>query len=1410
MKTPVAQRRRGIALVITLIMLSVVTITAVAFLAVTSRERGAVAASGEQIDARYATDAAFSKAQAEITSRILAYGNPNAFPYMVSTNYINPRFDSTLQSYADVGIYDLLTNVNYLKNPAVNGTFDLGSLNDRRLYRRMLANLFYQPRPPVFVQTNRDTRFPPDFRFYLDLTRNGRYESNGYVRLTDRLGSTNRQPVAFQVGDPEWIGVLEYPDAPHSGTNRFVARYAYVVVPTGRTLDLNTAFNAAKNQDTPSAGYLRNQGVGSWELNLAGFLSDLNTNVWPTASASDYVYGTTAGSQNSGMAFVDAGKFLAYRQTIPGRIATAPLGTAVDLFNTEAGATVTTATTARFSFDRVDYYSDGPVISSLAQVLNPTLALNNDQAAKAWSGGDTTNGLSEINGVFSVEPLTADITRGTLAQKLTGQTASTSTNSSYDKYSYYRLLGQAGTDSSDARFESTVDPGGTLQRRVRLHLNYRPANQNGSDAAAASVAAFQDWTPISWFTNAADRLLTTEFTNGLARGAFTGLPIQGRVSVRDNANRIYQTNYLYTAQIHRLLQLSANIYDYSTSRTSRTAYPYLPTVFQPTLYRTGKGTTQDPTTVRLASFLEVTNSSALLSQPLVDIEDPGFNPSFSLSRLDSRADSAPIARYINVPLVVGAKKGFPNFNEGFWQSSLQVTRRLFAVKPSATVAAMATNQLPFRGQNGAGVFTEAQYRFDLRNVASVEFWNSYSNAFSRPIRMIVTNTVTYGLYNQFPGGVTTRIVGETGRIRGTNILIPAGKWPGYQFTNALNDLAALSFVYDHVANRSYNANQTNLGAVNVDFRAPYLNLVATNWTYCVLIDEGTKGIIDYVHFKTVLTETNVLRFLGVDALSRGAASLPGVRPSAGSMLRLPDFWRTNSALTTHTLGIDNQMRVSLGLLPTDPLLWRDATGIPQSQYDQAKSIHGLYYFLYHKFPSTPVLPDAEQRRIAAAIDSARPTRVQVGFNPSSTIFLTDRRQANDPLVHYHLEDLRPGYTLFADSGSYSELLVSEGRFNSTNASFQLSAHSITNLAGLSLAEKKRRQGVIAYAPWGFEQQLHLKADPNTGAATGTASLGLATDYSYKDAFITKSDDWNFPTNTQSFKFPNIGFLGRVHRGTPWQTMYLKSAVADQGIVSPGSASILSAQKNWVAWSGNQFTHPVADWKLVDLFTTALNDNAARGLISPNQTNVAAWSALLSGVPVLTNTGPAASRNNPQPYFIRPNSTELRQIVGGYTNSSGVRIPGIVQWLNPTNSIAAIAKGFPALPLAPGGFYTNLGSILSVPTLSDRSPFIDSRTDLVRNSNITDEVMERIPQQILSLMRPDESRAVVYCFGQSLKPAVNSLITAPGTFYGLCTNYQVTGEYATKTVVRFDGVPNVRGPSGLRSVVEEHRAVYTGN
>ena len=91
------------------------------------------------------------------------------------------------------------------------------------------ANLLYDPRPPVFVVTNAATG-ASEFRFYLDLNRNRRFDTNGSQPVINAIGQRTGLP-HFIFGDPEWIGILEHPDQPHSGSNRFVARYAFVAVP---------------------------------------------------------------------------------------------------------------------------------------------------------------------------------------------------------------------------------------------------------------------------------------------------------------------------------------------------------------------------------------------------------------------------------------------------------------------------------------------------------------------------------------------------------------------------------------------------------------------------------------------------------------------------------------------------------------------------------------------------------------------------------------------------------------------------------------------------------------------------------------------------------------------------------------------------------------------------------------------------------------------------------------------------------------------------------------------------------------------------------------------------------------------------------------------------------------------------
>src|SRR6266542_2407286 len=158
---------------------------------------------------------------------------------------------------------------------------------------------------------------------------------------------------------------------------------------------------------------------------------------------------------------------------------------------------------------------------------------------------------------------------------------------------------------------------------------------------------------------------------------------------------------------------------------------------------------------------------------------------------------------------------------------------------------------------------------------------------------------------------------------------------------------------------------------------------------------------------------------------------------------------------------------------------------------------------------------------------------------------------------------------------------------------------------------------------------------------------------------------------------------------------------------------------WTKWAGVAAAgmHPTNDWHLVGLFTPALNDNAARGLLSVNQTNAAAWSAVLSGVSVLTNTLAKAQLGAVPAYantFIEPASWQMQYMV---TNINATRL------------------------LQPGQAFPDLGSVLASPALTVASPYLNLGQDQTQYG-IRDEVYERIPQQVLSLLKEDEPYVVI--------------------------------------------------------------------
>lgn len=1348
--------QRGIALVITLIMLSVVTVTAVAFLAVTRQDRASVGAAAEQLDAQLAAETAFQRAQAEVAGRLVGSTNRSDYDLAVSTNWVNPRLNLAQLDALEDDTLDrrdprIFTNATTYFNADGTPVFNLNNAAQVQRYRASLMNLYYDARPPVFVQTSRSPLVAPEFRFYLDLNRNGRFDTNGLRVQYDQQGRV-LSSLAEHVGDPEWIGIREHADQPHSGTNRFLARYAYLIQPVGKTLDVNYAHNEVKFRRVDGSGFLRNQGVGSFEVNLGGFLAELNTNIWhPRGPVGlTYQYRAALGAPSIGVAFLDADRiFRARRGSYVNQAAAAYYGNPTP-----------------FSRDAYDTLANGPIPLTLAEFRRPQdLILSGageDPVGAPWTGADNFRQLHDMTRLIDGS-LGDD-----LASRLVGERDANGNilRSTYDQYTFYRLLGSLGTDTGDARFESGTNQAGIFYRRAKLNLNYANQGDPNQDlASSADVGLFRDWTPIEWFTNAVNRLFLTELTNGLpnpsllttARTAHLGhgVPVHGTNVVRGVTN-VFRWN----AQVHRLAQVAANLYDATHYRSAaRPGNPRddIPSVFRPILYRQ---ITNNTTLVRVAGFVEVT-SSAAMARPWIDLDDP-----FQVARLSTVPDVGRIVadgadfNAFNIPWVVGAKRGLPNFQEGFWQTRIQATRRLRVIKNLPTDALATTALRPW---DDGRFMTEAQYRFDIVNSLGMEAWNSYRTLSNRTaVTLVATNFFEFAVHDENDGPNRPARIYTNGFRRASATLSP-GQWSPQQYLAPLNTQIVTNFIYDHLRRTVLPAGLTNGGYVSAAAPAPRLTVAFTNRLVYALIDQGTGRILDIVNLKSVLYETNVLRLFG----------LPGGRGSSGiSMFR---FWETNqySASTFATRGVGFQLDASLGSQPgggavdLPDSLWRNAPGQRPANQQIEYEKDGLHYFLFRQArrPGTPITAQFAAQfggRVA-----------QAGYTPSPVLLLTDRRQANDPLVHYTLEDLAPGQTIFTSPEGLVEVQLQDGSRIRPGLGARIGTEEqfMTNHLG------NQPKVVSAYAPWGVNPRLGTAADVGPGDANSTAF-----DVAFKDSMVRSPDDWNFPTN----KFASLGWIGRVHRGTPWQTIYLKAKRPE-----PGNQRLLDrflGQKSWTGWAGNPLTRPENDWAILDLFTTALNDNSARGVLSVNQTNAAAWAGVLAGVPVLTNTAPSVA--SLQRVFIEPASPQMERIVasinGARTNFPGQRFQKMGQFLSA-----------PALSV---GTWTNdaNGAVIT-----EFSPFLRPFNATDQPTQLPDEVVEMVPQQILSLVRLDEPRVVIYSFGQSLKPAPNSVVTRPGVFFGLCTNYVVTGEFATRTVVRFDGAPRT---GQLRPVVEDHRVL----
>lgn len=279
------------------------------------------------------------------------------------------------------------------------------------------------------------------------------------------------------------------------------------------------------------------------------------------------------------------------------------------------------------------------------------------------------------------------------------------------------------------------------------------------------------------------------------------------------------------------------------------------------------------------------------------------------------------------------------------------------------------------------------------------------------------------------------------------------------------------------------------------------------------------------------------------------------------------------------------------------------------------------------------------------------------FTPTVQLRIQNSWQANDPLVN----DL-------------TGVLFDSERSGIVEYALPVSPANQARLYGIG--QKNNR-----HKPWAIDPGASDN-DPN------------AFNANLKDPRVRTSDEWHFPTNVVC----QLDSLGQIHRGTPWQTIYLKSGIADAN--------------SWQHWSGHPpaiaaLTHPTNDWTLAALMLDLFRTNSPHNLLSVNAPNQNDWLEIFNGMTALTNT--STFTVNLQPLALTSNAPQVAVIVSSLTTTRASQ---------------------------PGQVFRQLGNVLATPELSLASPYLNRSSESLLTRSITDEAYEKIPAQLLLRLRGD--------------------------------------------------------------------------
>ena len=158
-----------------------------------------------------------------------------------------------------------------------------------------------------------------------------------------------------------------------------------------------------------------------------------------------------------------------------------------------------------------------------------------------------------------------------------------------------------------------------------------------------------------------------------------------------------------------------------------------------------------------SSLSGLTIGTAPLDLP-VDVTSPLLAP-------NARVD-LPYGNVYGVPWIIGAKKGFPNFNEFSMESIVQTTRKLQVTRD-------VTNQPP----SALHYQTNQMYVFSITNSIGVECLNSYAASYLNPVQIVVNDSLSMTLTNAYPG--TLVVSGNYFISVTTNVTLWQGSIWGY-------------------------------------------------------------------------------------------------------------------------------------------------------------------------------------------------------------------------------------------------------------------------------------------------------------------------------------------------------------------------------------------------------------------------------------------------------------------------------------------------------------------------------------------------------------------------------------------------------------------------------------------------------